>query len=98
MDYLKELSLQLGGKIKLQEVQNTNFKERCFRRLLIKNYRNHNIEIQDYGGLYLLEIKVNSDLAFSINNPDGICCFNKAIDLPNIPYKAYASQVDYKLG
>ena len=95
MDYLKELTTYIGGKIKRQEILNANFKERSFRRLLTKNYKGHKIKVDDYGEVYLLGLNINSDLAFSINNPEKIFLYNKAINLGDVPYKVYASDVDY---
>jgi hypothetical protein len=95
MDYLKKLLTHTGGKIKRQEVMNANFKERSFRRLLIKNYKDYKIQVDDYAEVYLLGLNINSDLAFSINNPEKIFLYNKTINLVNAPYKVYASDVDY---
>jgi hypothetical protein len=95
MDYLKELAIHIGGKIKRQEILNANFKERSFRRLLIKNYKGYKIQIDDYGDVYLLGLNINSDLSFSINNPEKIFLYKKEINLGDVLYKVYASDVDY---
>ncbi len=70
MDYLEELSEKLGGKIKIQDIFNSNFKEKGFRRLIIKNYKGRKVEICEYGDIFDTNIKIETDFkfAFAINN------------------------------
>ena len=97
MDYLKELSTKLGGKIHSQNCQSANFKEKSSRALIIKNYKSFKIQIDDYENLFALGIKVNSNLAFSINNPDKIFLFDKPIAVEELPYKLYVSDEYYNI-
>jgi hypothetical protein len=88
MVYLKELSAQLKGKIKQQNYINANIGVST-RRLLIKNYRQFNVKIDEYPNSYEIGVKVYSTLHFSINRPDYIfSCIqpNKLKDFPNIIY------------
>jgi hypothetical protein len=96
MDYLKELSLQLDGRIKSQELLNINLNESSFRRLIVKDYKQLKIQIDEYRTLYSIGIKVNSILTLSINKPDRIFLFNTPKALPGLPYKIYVSS-DYNL-
>lgn len=88
MDYLKELSVQLKGKIKQQNYINANIGVST-RRLLIKNYRQFHVEINEYPNSYEIRLKVYSTLHFSINRPDIIFLNtqpNKLKDFPHIVY------------
>ena len=88
MDYLKELSVQLKGKIKRQYYINANIGVST-RRLLIKNYRQFHVEINEYPNSYAISLKVYSTLHFSINRPDyTFSCIqpNKLKDFSHIVY------------
>jgi hypothetical protein len=94
MDYLKELSVQLGGKIYVQNLLGVNFKGFSFRTLIIRNYRNFNIHIDEYETIFDIQIKVDSDFSFSINNPERVCLFNKQISAANFPYRIFISNLN----
>lgn len=95
MDKLKELSVKLDGKIKSQKLFNINFEETSFRKLIVKNYRQYTVKIDEYKDLYSIGIKVNSDLSFSINKPDKIFLYNIPKSFSDLPYKVYVSDGTY---
>jgi hypothetical protein len=92
MDYLEILSEQFKGNIKSQEHQSYNFKEISYRRLIIKNYKQYKIEVDDFGSLFAIKIKANSDLAFSINNPDKLFLFDTPVSIKGLPYNVFVSE------
>ena len=91
MDNLKDISLRIGGRIRRQDHFNVNLDEKSFRRLVIKDYKRFQIQIDEYKTLYTIGIKVDSILALSINKPDKIFLFNKPFVIDNAPYKLYVS-------
>lgn len=91
MDYLKKLSDQLGGQIRSQNHLNPNIDSKSVRALVVKNYKTFTVQVDEYANLLMLGIKINSDLAFSINNPDTIFNFETPINLENFSYQIYVS-------
>jgi hypothetical protein len=94
MDYLKELSIQLGGNICTQNLSDWNLNGTSLRVLIVKDYKGYKIEINDFGELYQMGIRVDSDFSFSINIPDKIFNYNKPATISNFPYKVYFSDDD----
>ena len=97
MDYLKELAIQTGGKIRSLNGFNSNFKEKTFRSLSIKDFKQHKIEIYDFGSLCSIEIRISTDAAFAINNPDRVLYYDIPVYLDAIPYTIYVSDSNIDL-
>lgn len=96
MDNLKKYSVQLKGKIASQNLTDINFKERSFRTLSVRDYRNYRIEIDDFGDLYFTMIKVSSDFfTLSINNPNRLSSIDRQVTHDNSPYKLYIFKKSY---
>lgn len=95
MDKLKELSARLGGKIKSINNFNVNLGETSFKKIIIKDYRQYKIEIDEYKDAVLLGVKVDSHLALSVNKPDRIFSYNIPKHLPGMPYKIFVSDEKY---
>jgi hypothetical protein len=91
MDYLKELSKQLGGRIQTQNHSNWNLNGNSFRVIIARDYKGYKIEVNEFENLFQIGIKVESDLAFSINNPDKIFGFTDPTSIGDFPYKVYFS-------
>ena len=91
MDYLKELSVQLEGKIKQQFDTDANIGVST-RQLLIKNYRQFHVEINEYNNNYSISLKVYSTLHFSINRPDIIFSYNQPNKLKDFPLIVYTRE------
>jgi hypothetical protein len=91
MDYLEQLGLALGGKISKQNSSNVNFQVPSYRKLKIGLYKGVKVEIEEYGAFAVIGIAVDSDLAFSINNPDRLSQFTFPVILAGQPYTIYAS-------
>jgi len=91
MDYLKELSIQLEGKIKQQSNVNANLGVST-RHLQIKNYRHFHVEIDEYPNRYSISLKVYSTLHFSINRPDNIFLYNQLNKLKDFPLIVYTRE------
>ena len=94
MDQLKELSIQLGGKIRTQNLYNWNYDRTSLRELVLKDYKGYKIAVADFGDLFELGIKVESDFSFAINLPDKIFCHNTPSVIVNFPYKVYFSNYE----
>jgi len=94
MDYLDELSVTLKGKVKQQHFIRANIGVST-RQLLLKSYRRFHVEIQDYPNRYLIIVKVNSDLLFSVNKPDIVFGFSQPNQLNNFPYTVYTQEDKY---
>jgi hypothetical protein len=95
MDKLKELSVKLDGKIRLQKLFNINFEETSLRKLMVKDYRQYKIKIDEYKDLFTIGIKVNSNLSCSINKPDKVFLYNIPKYFSDLPYKIYVSEDTY---
>ena len=96
MDYLKELSVQLEGKIKQQLYSNANLGAGVStRQLLIKNYRQFHVEINEFPNCYEINIKVYSTLHFSINRHDIIFLLTQPNKLKDFPYIVYTREQGY---
>jgi len=91
MDYLKELSVQLEGKIKQQFETDVNIGVST-RQLLIKSYRQFHVEINEYANKYSISLKVYSTLHFSINRPDNIFLYHQPNKLKDFPYMVYTRE------
>ena len=94
MDYLKELSNELGGTIRSQNCSNWNLNGTSYRALIVKGYKGYKIEINDFGKIYEMCINVESDFAFSINIPDKLFGFVTAARIVDFPYNVYFSDDD----
>jgi hypothetical protein len=94
MDYLKELSNKLGGTIRSQNLSNWNLNGTSYREIIVKNYKGHQIAINDFGEVYEMGIRVESDFAFSINIPDKLFGFVTPTSIPEFPYNVYFSNDD----
>jgi hypothetical protein len=100
MDKLEELSKRLGGKIKVQDIFNWNFKDKATRRLIVKNYKNFNVEIIEYGNILQICINLRSEFTFrieyifAINNIEKLCFLVKEIEVANFPYKVFISNTN----
>jgi len=93
MDRLQELCTQVGGKIKVQNNYNMNLNAKSLRILNISNYKKTGwkIEIEEFGSIFLIGLKVNSKFAFSINKPDQIFGYDKDVRLTNAGFSVYTS-------
>ena len=89
MDYLINLSANLGGKIKSQDILDINFKEIAHRISIIKDYKGIKLEIIDHGILYAIGIKIESDFFFSINNPEKVLSIKYPISVSDFDFKIY---------
>src|ERR1700733_12078878 len=96
MDYLKEFSKQLGGRTQTQNHSNWNLGT-SFRVIIVKDYKGYKIEVDEFENLLQIGIKVESDLAFSINNPDKIFGFMDPTIIDDFPYKLYFSDTENDL-
>ena len=94
MDKLKKISTELGGKITSQNLSNININETSNRRLLIKNYKNYGLKIDEYKNIFAIGINVNSQLTFSVNKVDLTFSYKTLIPYPEFPFKIYASTTD----
>ena len=95
MDNFKELSIQLGAKIKMQNLLNINFKEISTRELLVKNYKGLKINVDEFGNLYQISIDVESDLIFAINHAEKIFKIDQLLNTPDFPYNIYILESQY---
>jgi hypothetical protein len=89
MDYLKELSIQLRGKIRTQNLHNWNYNETSFRELIVKDYKGYKVEVNEFKSLFEININSGPDFAFSINVPNKINVFNTPSKIINFPYNVY---------
>lgn len=94
MDYLKELSLKLGGKIRTQNLSNWNYNETSFRELLVKDYKGYKVEINEFMSLFELQINSGPDFSFSVNIPNKIFVYNTPTSINDFPYKVYFREYD----
>jgi hypothetical protein len=94
MDYLKELSVQLGGKIHVQNLYNWNYDGKSFRVLIIKDYKSYKIEINEFNGLFEIDINSGPDFSFSVNIPNKIFVYNTPTSINDFPYKVYFKEYD----
>jgi hypothetical protein len=95
MDQLRELSIKLEGKIRKQDLLNINFKDISTRELIIKNYRDFKINIDEFGKLYQISIDTGSDLMFAINQPEKIFKIDQPLKIPDFPYDIYILEEQY---
>lgn len=95
MDFLEQLSIQLKGKIKTQEHFNSNFKGTSYRAIKVENYRNYKIHIDEFGSLFLIQIKTESEFTLSINQPDKLSSIDRLIEVKNCPYRCYIFTESY---
>jgi hypothetical protein len=93
MDRLQELCTQVGGKIKVQNNYNMNLNAKSLRRLVVSSYRksSRKVEVEEYGDIFLVGLKVNSKFAFSINKPDLIFGYDKEVTSVNANFPVYTS-------
>lgn len=90
MDYLKELSVALGGKISSNNCYNWNIGLTSLRKLVVKNYNGHRFRIDEYGPtMFMVDCFIEADFSFSVNNPDKIFFYDKPFDIADYPYKVY---------
>lgn len=92
MDYLKELARRTGGKIRVQDLFSSNFNQKSFRVLVIQDFKQYKVQIHDVGTLCSIEIKVDTEIAFAINNPDKVLFLKAPIRPKSFPYTIYASE------
>src|SRR5450432_1289245 len=97
MDYLKELSTQLNGKIRSQYFQDTNFKEISSRKLIISDIEGYKVTINEFGELFSIDIKVESELALAINRPNRMFRITKEVSFANLPYPVYVRDDSHDL-
>lgn len=97
MDYLKELAIQTGGKIRSLNGFSSNFKEKTFRSLSIKDFKQYKVEIYDFGSLCSIAIRISTEAAFAINNPDRVLYYDIPVSLDAIPYTIYVSDSNIDL-
>lgn len=95
MNNFDVLSSLLGGKIKAQNLLNINFEEISNREILVKNYKGFKINIDEFGDLYQIRIDVESDLIFSINQPEKIFKISQLLELSDFPYDIYILEDQY---
>ena len=84
----------MGGRIESQDLFSSNFEQKSTRALVVKKYRTYRLQINDFGYLFSIEIKVNTDKAFSINKPDLVLLFNKLVQVYGIQYPVFVSKID----
>jgi hypothetical protein len=89
MDKLKELSDKLKGKIKVQRQFDVNFKHPSSRHLSVRNYRGYGIKVDDHLDIFTVGVKVNSELAFSINSPNILFSYKLPVQLDSSPCILY---------
>jgi len=90
MDYLKELSAKLGGKISSNNCYHWNIDLTSLRKLVIKAYGGHRFAIDEYGpSMFMVRCFIEADFSFSINNPDKLFGYSKVFNLTGYPYKLY---------
>ncbi|TDQ08060.1 hypothetical protein [Pedobacter metabolipauper] len=89
---LEEITKRLNGKVSSQNLFNANFNGKSLKKIVINNYRNYKVQLDIYNDLLSINIKIESDWAFSINNPDEIFNYKTPITLKNYPYKVYISE------
>jgi len=94
MDYLKELSVKLGGKIHVQNLYNWNYDEKSLRVLIIKDYKSYKIEINEFDNLFEIDINSGTDFSFSVNIPNKIFAYNTPTSISDFPYKVYFRRQD----
>ncbi|WP_295793191.1 hypothetical protein [Mucilaginibacter sp.] len=95
MDYLKELSAKLGGKISSNNCYHWNIDLTSLRKLAIKDYGGHRFAIDEYGpSMFMVKCFIEADFSFSINNPDKLFGYNKPLGLADYPYKLYIGKED----
>jgi len=93
MDYLKELSVELGGKISSNNCYHWNIDLTSLRKLVIKDYGGHRFAIEEYGpSMFMVKCFIEADFSFSINNPDKLFNYDKPVDLTDYPYKLYIDE------
>ncbi len=93
MDYLKELSVELGGKISSNNCYHWNIDLTSLRKLVIKDYGGHRFAIEEYGpSVFMVSFFIESGFSFAINNPDKIFSYEKPVDLAGYPYKLYIDE------
>lgn len=97
MDYLKNLSVQIGGKIRKQDHLNGNFQVKSFRALILKDYKHFKFQINDYDSICSIEFKINTDIAFAINKPDRIMNYRNPLSLESVPFTVYVSESNLDL-
>jgi hypothetical protein len=95
MDYLKELSIKLGGKIYTQNLHDINFNEPSYREVIAKDYKGYKIEIDEYGNLFSITLNITSDFTISINNPDMLSAIDNLRTEEQTPYNLYIWKESY---
>jgi hypothetical protein len=98
MDYLKQLSALLGGKIRSQNLSNWNLNGTSLRELIVKDYRGYKINIDEYDGIFEIRIiqdNLESDFALSINLPNKLHGFTTPTNVNNSNYNIYLSPHNY---
>jgi len=97
MDYLKNLSAQIGGKIRNQNLLDVNFQVKSFRALVLKDYKHFKFQIDDHDSICSIGFKINTDIAFAVNKPDRIMNFKIPLSLEGLSYTVYVSESDLDL-
>jgi hypothetical protein len=97
MDYLEQLTAHTGGKIRKQDYLNINFAHKSFRSLIIKDFKNWKLRINDYNELCSIEMKVNVAFAFALNKPDKVLFYDIPLSLKEVPYTVYVSESNIDL-
>jgi hypothetical protein len=97
MDYLQQLKANTGGKISKQDLFSQNFEHKSFRSLVIKDFENYKLRINDHNELCSIEIKLNVAFAFALNKPDKVLYFDTPLSLKEVPYTVYVSKSNIDL-
>src|ERR1700756_2519120 len=95
MDNFRKLSIQLGGKIKTQNLLNINFEEISTKELIAKNYKGFKINVDEFGNLYQIGIEAESDFIFAINHPEKILKIDQILKIPDFSYNIYIPESQY---
>ncbi|SDK29362.1 hypothetical protein SAMN04487898_107124 [Pedobacter sp. ok626] len=88
---LKQISKELGGTLKSQNLFHPNLEEISIRIIEIADYKNFKIRINEFQSQYEIFISINSPFIFSINNFDKILPINKLVVVDLFPYKVFVS-------
>jgi hypothetical protein len=90
MDNFKGLAKRLGGNIHSQQLSYWNI-GMSYRHMIVKDYAEYKVEINDFDSVYEITIKADSNFACSINIPDKLFGWIKPTKVSQFRYKAYFS-------
>lgn len=89
MQDLRELSKQLGGKIKSQNLIHLNLNEISFKRIESVEFNKFKLRINDFELFYEILISVKSPFIFSVNKTDRVLPIEKLTEMDDFGYKFY---------